>query len=259
MKAAESQQRAEWHERERKYKRIIQEMKEQLRQQDSVVPIGLYQAAVDQAKKNASSCKRHQDEAVRLLSRITELERQNDNWHDRAVAPRRLSNPSVEIKASSSGQLAQPLPHDSPAPETHNKLLIRTNDKLASRAVEKPEPEPTFLHAKRVAFAEIKGYSSNLRPKAVTVAIQTPKRKNANLLQKHEVKTPLRMEATFTPIAAPGSNEERSKIRMTIVRNAGGRKSLQKRLQQLRSPSEAKKIYKERLDKMHVFATQPRK
>ena len=211
------QQRMEYEERERKYKHIIREMKEQLRTRENVVPVGLYRSAVAEAKQRAAECHSHKEVATSLAMKIAKLEKQLVMRGEREAVPTPSPTPQMPHLSSA---VAPPPPTNVVVDENRQQSqpgtapVVSPTQKTQSQTIKKVRIVSPKNSA--VVTSELQSFGAS---SPVPVATKTPATKATRLF------------SPFTPKSA-----DRCMMRTSVVRAAGGRMALQKKLRQMRSP-----------------------
>jgi len=251
--AGQMQQRTEYEERERNYKHIIDEMKEQLKREHGV-PLEHYQSAVAEARQRAAECQTYQHSVSALAVKVASLEQklrdEVANKKDFSVpapaAPRALTFAS---QVTGEVNLAPPPP---PPPSHSTNVLVskraKNQPQLHSILLAKPS-EKTELQTKMVRIQS--------PPKSASVALHefhTPRDSstspaaddNEHYIPDPKAPTPRKAQPSTTPKSA-----DRCKLRSSAVRAAGGRMALQKKLREMRSPKPVEH-YQRKLEQMGI-------
>jgi hypothetical protein len=285
LQSAQLEQHAAWEERERKYKLIIREMKEHIRKKENVVPVSLYRTAVAEAKQHAGESKIHKQITASLQVKVAELER--------AMEAKNLG-----IEQNVTQTIAEKQKENQPPPPPSKRSHVTFVEKQQGPYLEtvrvptEPSPAVATVHNKASAMKPasevrpaLKNANGNVSSATVPAKLTTkPALKNANIPAKdaktpttpsnnasrtprlpkqHTTppaagsKTPSRLEFTCSPVKG---SEGRSRIRVSMVRAAGGRIGLQKKLREMRSPILIKKCntevglenYHKKIEQMHI-------
>lgn len=275
--AAQRDERAAWEEREFKYKRIIREMKEQIRKQVNAVPVGLYRTAVAEAKQHAVECQSYRAAAASLEIQVERLER--------AMHAQKNGRPTKQTNEVNKLSFVGDHPSTLTAPKMSNLSKIMSQVATEKPAIKLSNTTLDHLHAAspatKVDTAAASTIASVKKPAAKIVNCNVPVESDEAMSLHPKTpsnneprtprlprrcptppaagsKTPSRLEYTWTP-ATLGS-EGRSRIRVSMVRAAGGRMGLQKRLREMRSPTPSRQRntaaglqkYQKKLEQMNI-------
>jgi len=214
--SGQAQQRMEYEERERKYKHIIQEMKGQLRTRENVVPVGLYRSAIAEAKQRAAECHSHKEAATSLAMKIAKLEKKLVMRGETEAVP--TPSPTPQMPHLSSAV----------APPPTNVVVAenRQQSQKGTTPVVSPTQKTQSQTNKKVRIVSPKNsavVTSELQSFGASSPVPVPSKTPATKAT--------RLFSPFTPKSA-----DRCMMRTSVVRAAGGRMALQKKLRQMRSP-----------------------
>jgi hypothetical protein len=220
-----NQQQVEWQKREASYKSLIRGLKDQLRCETPTVSVGLYRHAVEQASAVRVESASRQREIARLTKQLgkTEVKSrqtagnapastvQGNASHPMSERVTRKETPKMDARTTPNLKSAA-LPHHAlPNKEgSQTEGFKRATCKVSFDTADKVKPSPWTSHESDA--------KENGRPQSPS--LKTPQQ------TRRQVLTPW----SVTPQAP------RAKDRTVMVRAAGGRKGLQERVKQMRSP-----------------------
>jgi hypothetical protein len=224
MTSARANQQKAWEKQEAVYKKAIRGLKQQLRTEEAVVSMELYKSAVEEGKTKVSECESYQEKVSRLNLKVAQLEWKLQGWQTKPDK----ENSSASILPSSKTVIA-------------SKKASTKADKENSSAVNLPSSK-TVIASKKASnekTTELQSWQTKAdKENSSTLVIAS---KKASKEETTENKAPLkntkreRRNVAFTCVPTLADKNEGRK-RITMVRAAGGRKGLQKKLNQARSP-----------------------
>jgi hypothetical protein len=234
MESAQDKNQKDWEERETMYKKVIRTLKKQVRTEEAMVSIGLYRTAVVEAKNKTAQCEQHEQEVKNLSSKVIQLEIQLEDRHARSGTDKTLNIKASPVKVSSNKENSFRLANVNVPPV---KRALRMISPDVTKQVAPPPPPAPKTPRRNVAFASSSKINAPPPQRAVPKislvartqvapppppAPKTPKTRRRNV------------SFDFSPIAPKSA--DRSQLRVSMVRAAGGRKALQEKLHQMRSP-----------------------
>jgi hypothetical protein len=272
-------------ERDRNYKHIIKEMKDQFRRQENAVSFGLYQKAVSQAKHAAVESSQHKADVERLKAKVADLEQtlqgsqrgtETSAYKEAVNARVPQHRPQSTPKEHCNVLQSDPTPfrdeppsqqkaqkavagirfasdgisdHPTSAQTSLKTASARTGEPQSTRGTSGVSQPPIPISALKPALKSTTlpttPSANDVNPKSVAfetetpspvsrnMAAHSPNRHLDNLPRLGQSKTPYRLE--FSKVS-PDFENNRSRIRISMVRQAGGRKTMQSKLREMRSP-----------------------
>ena len=243
--SAQATKLKEFQVREQSYKQIIQEMKEQLSKNsgDAVVSADVYHKALAEAQQFAVECQSYREDATTLAGRVAKLEKllKQGRSQNTAVVPPPPPLPNVNAPVTTIKQPKLSEPAVGVATETQSRLL--KSSLKSGRFTEK-----TAL-SKKVQITSPKTADS---VGASISSAFSPSPKPAHGIENGGNASPTpKKSSTVMPTASPRS-ADRSVMRSSAVRAAGGRRALQAKLRAMRSPKAGVEHYNRKLEQMGI-------
>jgi hypothetical protein len=171
-----------------------------------VVSIELYKSAIEEGKTKVRECESHQEKVSSLNSKVKQLEWQLKGWQTRSDK----DNSSTSILSSSKRVVTSK--KASKEESNENKAPLKVTSKKASKEESNENKAPLKVTSKKASKEESNENKAPHKP---------PKIERRNV--------------AFTCVA-PLADKIEGRKRITMVRAAGGRKGLQEKLNQVRSP-----------------------
>jgi hypothetical protein len=234
----------EFQVREQSYKHIIQEMKEQLSKNNSgaVVPVDAYRKALAEAQQRAVECQSYREDATTLAGRVAKLEKQlkQERSYNTTVIPPPPPLPNVKAPVDPIRQ-PKPPPPSEPAVAVQGKIAAEKPSQLLKSSLKSGRFTEKAALSKKVQIASPKTAES------VTGSISSP----AHDIENGGNTWPTQKQSPMPTTTSPRS-ADRSKLRSSAVRAAGGRRALQQKLRDMRSPKAGVEHYNRKLEQMGI-------
>ena len=238
----------EFQVREQSYKQIIQEMKEQLSKNssDAVVPVVVYRKALAEAQQRAVECQSYREDATTLAGRVAKLEKQlkQERSQTTTVIPPPPPQPNVKVVP-----IEQPTPPPKPVVAVHGQIAADKPSQLLKSSLKSGRFTERAVLSKKVQITSPKTAES------VTASFSTGFSSSptpANGVENGGNDWPAQKQSpTLMETTSPRS-ADRSVLRSTVVRAAGGRRALQLKLRAMRSPKAGVEHYNRKLEQMGI-------
>lgn len=251
-KSGQEIQRIEYEERERKYKSIISEMKNQLRKRENVVPVGLFRTAVAEAKMLAAECKSYKENVSNLTSKVAFLENELINQSDRNVtqSPFLTEMPRIDFPETPEREHGNSTKADKIVPQRHPM----PKDISSTSSIETDNDEMHGLVLQYVSPNKKMEKNVTKKVRIISPNTNTPIHLDSavrcNSLQASEIPLDNENRITYDPAVlltktptgstqTPAKSADGGILRSSLVRAAGGRRALQQKLRAMRSPKQA--------------------
>jgi hypothetical protein len=213
MSSARANQQKSWEKQEAVYKKVIRGLRQQLRTDETVVSMALYKSAVEEGRIKVRECEGHQENVSRMKSKVAQLEGQLKGWQTRSDKEKSSTVVLPSNKRVITSKKA------SKEETTENKAPLKTSEIKRRNVAFTCVPSPADENDGRNRIAMVRVAEEETTENKAPFKTTETKRRNV----------------AFTCVPTPSDKNDGRK-RITMVRAAGGRKGLQAKLNQVRSP-----------------------
>ncbi|CAB9496918.1 expressed unknown protein [Seminavis robusta] len=224
----------DWEKREQSYKNTIQALKNQLRKEETMVSVQLYKSAVESGKEKGKQVEAKKAELDAMKAKYTVLESELQHVHNSQVT----ADDTIRKNQEKSQQRISEL-------KSQLQAERKTKNSLVAAAKQESEKLKEQLDDLRLQMGAANGRTPQARrhahattptqpqaPNLVAAAVVTPRQPPP---PPPPPPPPLRTNSNVPPSPSPGQKQAyRSKF--SFVKQAGGRKGLQQKVNQIRSP-----------------------